>query len=176
MAGRILVTWNVNRIRCRRVHSNSKRKVMRKLAIFGLLALSLTVLGCGSSSTTTAQTTTSGFWQAQLTGGAGEASALDFVTNFTVNGDGSLAVSSFSFFTTQTCFVSGETESGTANVTTNSSNVVTGSVSFVVTSGNPAGNTLTLTGTENGNTITGSWTLTGGSGCTGGGSFTMTKS
>src|SRR5579864_1051820 len=155
----------------------TQRKRMRKFAIFGLLALALAVPGCGSSSSkTTAQTTVSGFWQAQLTGGAGEASALDFVTMFSVNSDGSLAVSSFSFFTTQTCFVSGETESGKANVTTSSSNVVTGSVSFVVTSGNPTGNTLSLTGTENGNTITGTWTLTGNSECTGSGSFTMTKS
>jgi hypothetical protein len=49
----------------------------------------------------------------------------------------------------------------------------------VVTSSSPAGNSLTLTGTEVGNSITGTWALVGGTGppdCNGSGTFTMTKS
>jgi hypothetical protein len=45
----------------------------------------------------------------------------------------------------------------------------------MVTSGNPSGNTLTLNGTVNGNTITGTWQLVGGTGCTGNGNFTVAK-
>jgi hypothetical protein len=44
-----------------------------------------------------------------------------------------------------------------------------------VQSGSPSGNTLALAGTTSGNTISGTWTLTGSSGCTGNGTFTMTK-
>jgi hypothetical protein len=50
-----------------------------------------------------------------------------------------------------------------------------GSFGFSVLSGSPSGNDLTLSGTANGNTISGTWTLTGSAGCTGAGSFTMTK-
>jgi hypothetical protein len=32
-----------------------------------------------------------------------------------------------------------------------------------------------LSGTANGNTISGTWSLTGGAGCTGSGNFIMTK-
>jgi hypothetical protein len=151
---------------------------MKKVAIFGLLALELAFSGCGSSSPTTAASDTSGVWQAVMSGGAGEASALSFVTKFSVNGDGSLTISSFNFLNTdpQACFVSGQTESGTANVSTDSTGLVTGTVTYVVQSGTPAGNTLTLTGTENGTTITGTWALTGSGACTGSGNFTMTRS
>jgi hypothetical protein len=57
----------------------------------------------------------------------------------------------------------------------NFSGSVKGSFGFLVTSGQPAGNTLNLTGTANGNTISGTWTMTG-TGCSGTGNFTMTKS
>ena len=149
---------------------------MKKLAILSLLVLAMTVNGCGNSSTpTTATTTGSGTWEAQLTGGTGDASVLNFVTTFSVNGDGSLSVTGFTFLTTGSCFVSGETATGTSTLTTSGTGVVSGPVSYTVTSGTPAGNTLSLSGTENGTTITGTWTLTGGNGCSGAGSFTMTK-
>lgn len=151
---------------------------MKKFAIILLVALELAVAGCGSSQTTAAADA-SGTWQAVLTGGAGEGSVLSFNTKFSVNNDGSVSVSSISFLTVGTCFVSGQTGSGTATLTTDSTGLVTGDVTFIVQSGTPAGNTLTLTGTESGSTITGNWTLTGGAGsddCVGGGDFTMKKS
>jgi hypothetical protein len=149
---------------------------MKKLFVVVFLALELIVTGCGNG-TATAATTASGTWQAVLTGGAAEASALSFITKFSVNGDGSLSVSSFGFLTVGTCFVSGQTESGSADlVTDTTTNLVTGTITFVVQSGSPAGNTLTLTGTESGSTITGTWVLEGGTGCQGSGDFTMTQS
>ena len=146
---------------------------MKKIAI--LMMLTLLANGCGSSNNSS-QAAAGGSWQAQLSGGVGPASGFSFITAFTVNGDGSLSISNFQFLTTGTCFVSGETESGTLIVTTNSQNTVTGTLKFVVTSGSPSGNTLTLNGSEVANTITGNWTLTGSNGCASTGPFTMTQS
>jgi hypothetical protein len=76
-----------------------------------------------------------------------------------------------------------ETESGTSSLTTTTGNEIEGSINFVVTSSSPTGNTLTLNGTEVGNSITGTWTLVGSdfvqgqtSNCNSSGTFTMTKS
>jgi len=151
---------------------------MKRFAVVALLALELTLGGCGGSSTTnTATTTASGTWQAVLTGGVGEAATLSFVTEFTVNGDGSLSVSNIEFITggTDSCFQSGATASGSLMVTT-TNNIVTGPLSFTVQSGVPAGNTLTLTGTENGSTITGTWSLAGSADCTDSGTAGPTRS
>jgi hypothetical protein len=160
---------------------------MKKVAFLTLLALALAVCGCGTGTpSTTVTTNTSGKWEAQLIGGIGPASQLNFVTAFSVtntNGGSSqpLTVTGFSFINAGTCFVSGETESGSAALSTNSSNQVSGSLSYTVTSGTPAGNVLTLTadpnngggvsGTASGTpgttgnlsngVVWGSWTLTG---------------
>jgi hypothetical protein len=163
---------------------------MKKTALLILLTLPLTLGGCGTTTPlTTVTTTTSGNWEAQLTGGTGQASKLNFVTTFTVtniNGQSAqpLTITGFSFFNTQPCFVSRETESGNATLNTNTANQVTGSMNYTVTSGVPPGNMLTLTadptkgggvsGTANGTPGTtgklsngvamGTWTLTGGGG------------
>jgi hypothetical protein len=171
---------------------------MKKLAILMLLALELAVGGCGTGpAPNVVNTTSSGFWEAQLIGGKGPASELNFVTAFSVENVGPLDVTSFSFINGGACFANGNntsTQAGTASFTTNTSTgVVTGSMTFTVTSLSPAGNVLTLTspdgsltGTSNGTTTTtgslsngvavGSWTLTGGQGdasCTGQGTFIM---
>lgn len=156
---------------------------MKQLALL-LLPLALLLNGCSSTSTA-AQTAANATWQAVLTGGAGTASGLSFNTQFTVNSDGSLNVESFQFLTDGTCFpTAGGGESGTLVLTVDpTSEQVTGPFTYVV---NGNGNTLSLTGnvtgTESGSTltnpsITGTWTLTGGTGCSDstGGSFTMTE-
>ncbi|HUO24726.1 MAG TPA: hypothetical protein VMU61_03610 [Candidatus Aquilonibacter sp.] len=136
---------------------------MKQLAVVVLLALELAVLGCGSSTpTNTAPTAASGTWQAVLVGGSGEASTLNFVTTFSVNGDSSLDVTGIQFITVGPCFGAGSTAGGSLSVS-NSTGVVTGPFSFSVQSG--TGNTLTLAGTENGTVITGTWTLNGSGGC-----------
>jgi uncharacterized protein YceK len=147
---------------------------MKEVAL--LLLIALTLNGCSSTTTNTAATTASGSWQAQTSGGAADASGFSFITNFTVDGSGHLGITFFQFLNTSTCFVSGQSESGTLIVTTNSNNVVTGTLVFTVQSGTPAGNTLTLNGTESGNTITGTWQAAGSSDCTSAGTFTMTQS
>ena len=159
---------------------------MKEVAILLLAALLLD--GCGSSSSsTTTQTAAGNTWQAEMLGGEGTASGFSFITQFTVGGDGTLSISYFQFLNSNStqCFpVAGGTQSGSMVLTTNTSNsTVTGTFSFTVQSG---GNTLaltgTVTGTENGTTlsggsVTGTWTVSGATGCNDptGGSFTMTQ-
>jgi hypothetical protein len=142
---------------------------MKKLAVAWLVAVVLTLVGCGTNNHQ--QGNINGTWTAVLTGDEN----FTFGTSFVVNNDGTLSVSQFSFSTGGSCFVSGETESGSFALTGDFNGNVTGQFGFKVMSGSPSGNTLTLTGTVNGNTIQGNWSLTGGSGCTGSGTFNMTK-
>src|SRR3984957_7445060 len=168
---------------------------MKKLAFLMVLALELAVCGCGSSTSapTTTNTATTGNWEARLTGGADQASLLNFVTSFSVTNTGPLNITGFSFINAGKCFangVNGSTETGTATLITGSANQVTGTLDFTVTSRTPTGNTLTLTGnltgTSNGTTTTtgslsngivvGTWALKGGAGdpkCAGSGTFLM---
>jgi hypothetical protein len=166
------------------IRFQAQGQFMKEVAILLLAALLLN--GCNSS-TTTVQAAAGGIWQAQMLGGTSPAAGFSFITQFTLNGDGSLSISSFQFLTKGACFpVSGGTLSGSMILTINTStNGVTGTFSYTVASG---GNTLTLTGTvtgtESGTTLSGtsiigSWTLAGSG--TGGcnntsGSFTMTQS
>src|SRR5260370_21283632 len=158
---------------------------MKEVAILLLAALLLN--GCGSSSSTTTQTAAGNTGQAEMRGGEGTASGFSYITQFTVGGDGTLSISYFQFLnsnSTQFFPVAGGTQSGSMVLTTNTSNsTVTGTFSFTVQSG---GNTLaltgTVTGTENGTTlsggsVTGTWTVSGGTGCNDptGGSLTMTQ-
>ena len=145
---------------------------MKKLAVAMLLVAGLTLAGCGSSH----PTNINGNWTATLTDSASGAQAFSFTTALVENSDGTLSISKFSFSTNSSCFVSGETETGTFALSGNFNGNVTGKFGMTVQSGTPSGNVLTLTGNANGNTITGTWTLTGGTGCTGSGNFTMTKS
>jgi hypothetical protein len=131
----------------------------------------MTLIGCGSNNS---NSNINGTWNATLVSG-GNATVFTFGTSFEVNGGGSLAVSNFQFTTNSPCFVSGETESGSFTLSGNFNGTVNGKFGFTVLSGNPSGNTLALSGTANGNTISGTWTLTGSGGCTGNGTFTMTK-
>jgi hypothetical protein len=171
---------------------------MKKLAILMLLALEVAVCGCGTGpAPNIVNTTTSGFWEAQLIGGTGAASQLNFVTAFNVENVGPLEVTSFSFINGGACFANGNntsTQAGTASFTTNTSTgQVTGSMTFTVTSLSPPGNVLTLTspdgsltGTSNGTTTTtgslsngiavGSWNLattSSSADCSGHGTFIM---
>lgn len=148
---------------------------MRLLAILLLIGLGLAVYGCGYSPPANAvETTTSGNWEATLTGGRGAAADLDFVINFTVsNTTGQtavgLAISGFSFINTGACFLNGlntTSQGGSATITTLSTGQVNGTMSLTIISRagpgtSQAGNGLTLTaqppsggvaGTSNGTT------------------------
>jgi hypothetical protein len=161
---------------------------MKEVAI--LLLVALTLNGCGTTSTPV-QTAAGGLWSAQMLGGDSPATGYSFITQFTVGGDGTLSVSYFQFLNLSStpCFpINGGTVAGSMILTQNTTNfTVTGTFTLTVQSG---GNTLTLngtvTGTENGlngstlsgASITGTWTLAGGTGCSDSTntSFTMTQS
>ena len=156
---------------------------MRNLAIMGIVALELMVVGCSSSSsTTTSSRAANGVWESALVGSDVGVGLSNFAIAFTVGSSGTLSVSYFSFLNTEPCFpLTGSSENGTFDVT---SNTTTPSAKFTlnVQSGNSA---LVMTGTATGTTnssgtvtwtsITGNWTLTGSGSCAGTGTFTMTQ-
>jgi hypothetical protein len=173
---------------------------MKKLFALGaLIALGLWLGGCASRTLTPVNLTavTSGNWEATLTGGLGEASKLDFLANFQVNsGGGQLDITAFSFINvdSNSCFYRVQGESGSAELTTNVTNQVTGTMIMTIVSASPPGNTLTLsttagnglpggelTGIRNNGavtngSVTGNWTLTNtsnNSDCSGQGTFLM---
>jgi hypothetical protein len=145
---------------------------MKKLAVAMLLVVGLAMVGCGSSSKSGGNI--SGNWTATLTDSS-QNPVFNFSTQLTDTGNGTVNVTNFSFSSNSSCFVSGETETGTFGLTGNFNGNVNGTFGMTITSGSPSGNVLTLNGTVNGGTISGTWTLTGSAGCTGTGNFTMTK-
>ena len=62
---------------------------MKQGAIVLLLMMALLLGGCGSTPTSV-QSGAGGIWLAELTGGAGQASGLSFITQFTLNGNSTL--------------------------------------------------------------------------------------
>jgi hypothetical protein len=135
-----------------------------------LLAVGLMLVGCGSNNSTPSNI--NGTWNATLI--TNSVTAFTFGTSLVVNGDSSLSISNFTFTSNSPCFGSSGTESGSFKLSGNTNGNVNGTFGFVVNSGTPVGNTITLTGTATGNTISGTWTMAG-TGCTGNGTFTMTK-
>jgi len=148
-----------------------KQSAVAVLLVMGMMMGSMSMVGCGMSAN---PANIDGVWKATLLD-TNQSTVFTFGMSLIVNGDGTLAITNFQFNSNSPCFVSGETESGSFSLSGNFNGQVTGTLNFVVTSGSPAGNTLTLTGQANGNTISGHWTLTGGTGCTGSGTFTMTR-
>ena len=144
---------------------------MKQFASALLLAVGLTLVGCGSSNSN--PNNINGTWNATLTD-SNSVTAFTFGTSLVVNSDDSLSISNFTFTSNSTCFGSAETESGSFTLSGNTNGNVNGTFGFVVTSATPAGNAINLNGTAAGNTITGTWTMTG-TGCSGSGTFTMTK-
>jgi hypothetical protein len=143
---------------------------MKQFALALLLAVGLILVGCGSNSN---PANINGTWNATLLD-QNNTTMFSFGTSLVVNGDGSLSISNFTFNSNSPCFVSGETATGSFTLSGNFNGNVNGAFGFVVKSGTPAGNTVTLTGTATGNTIKGNWIMNG-TGCSGTGTFTMTK-
>ncbi|HEY6339844.1 MAG TPA: hypothetical protein VIW68_15240 [Candidatus Sulfotelmatobacter sp.] len=163
---------------------------MKKFAIVGLLALGFFLGGCGTTRTPT--TEAGGHWEVIFAAGNPPVNEtlFNFETTFTVSGSGALIVTNVNFLTTGPCFAVsgvGDRVAGKWSVTSAPSDpIATANVTYTVQGG---GNLLTLTGTATGSTntvtdvtnwsaVTGTWTLTGNSNCTGsgaspGGTFTM---
>jgi hypothetical protein len=146
---------------------------MKTLSIALFVGLGLLLVGCGNDRATSGNI--NGNWTASLTD-TGGSQTLAFTTALVAAGSsGVLTVNNFRFTTQSACFVSGETESGTFALSGDFNGNVSGQFGMSVLSGSPGGNTLTLTGTVRGGTISGTWVLAGGGGCSGSGTFTMTR-
>ena len=146
---------------------------MKTLAITILLGLGTFFVGCGNDKASNGNI--NGNWTASLTDSGGN-QTLAFSTNLVATGSsGVLTVNNFRFTTQSACFVSGESESGTFSLTGDFKGNVSGQFGMSVISGSPGGNALTLTGTVHGGTISGTWVLSGSGGCSGNGTFTMTR-
>src|SRR5580704_8041135 len=115
-----------------------------KQGVILLLLMTLLLGGCGSTPNSV-QTGAGGIWLAELTGGSGEASGFSFITQFTLNGDGTLNIDSFQFLTydannSANCFssINGPNVSGELPLTVQSNDAVTGTITYtVVSSGTP---------------------------------------
>jgi hypothetical protein len=145
---------------------------MKQLGFFLPLALAVMLTACGSSSK---NNSINGNWSATLTNPNGSP-AFAFTTSLNQASGTAVTVTNLTFTTATPCFTAGGTATGGFTVSGTTNGVTTGSFSLTIQSGMPAGNVFSLTGTLNNNSIAGTWTLTGvTSGCTGSGSFTMTK-
>src|ERR1700732_2460547 len=123
---------------------------MKKLAVALLLAAALVLIGCGSNKSHSSNI--NGNWTAVLTNSSDGSQAFTFTTSITENNDGTLSVTNLTL-SSSSCFVSGETESGSFALGGNLNGNVTGQFQFKVLSASPSNNVLTLTGTANGKAI-----------------------
>jgi hypothetical protein len=148
---------------------------MKQFGIAMAMAVGLILVACGGGSSNGSDTV-AGNWTATLTNNDGTP-ALAFTTSLTQgNGSATVTGTNLSFSTSTPCFTSGGSQTGSFVLSGNFNGNITGGFQLTVTSGTPSGNTLVLQGTVNNNTITGTWNLTGlTQGCTGTGTFTLTK-
>ena len=147
---------------------------MRKITAVALLAVSLILSGCGARSHATGNI--NGLWSATLSNNQPTlANIFIFMTNLTVNADGSLGTTSFNITLNNTpCVFPTTTESGSFTISGNFNGQVSGKFQYVIMSTGAEVNTLTLNGTVTGGQITGNWTVSGATAnCTGSGTFTM---
>jgi hypothetical protein len=151
-------------------------KTVKMIATIAPLLLGLVAVGCSSSSSNSGNI--NGTWNASLTNTDGT-QAFAFSTAFTQNSDGALTVTNFSFNSAGSCFDSQQTtQTGSFGLGGNFNGNITGTFGMKIstaTSGAMTQNVLTLQGTVSGNTISGTWNLTGESGCSGNGIFTINK-
>ena len=144
---------------------------LKKTGLPILLALAFLLAGCGSGSSSG---NINGGWTATLTDPNGQ-SEFAFTTSFTQGSGSNLNIVNFKFTTAGSCFTGDTTtQTGSFSFSGDFNGNVTGTLGMTISTQNlPTNNVLTLQGAVNGNTITGTWTLTGATGCTGNGTFTM---
>ena len=147
---------------------------MNSLRIIMLLVVGGMLSACGGGSS--ASPTVTGNWTATLSN-PDTTPAFAFTTSLNQSsGSTSVNVTTLSFTTSSPCFSSGATETGAFVLSGNFNGQAQGSYQMTIQSGTPSGNLLTLQGTVQNNTISGTWTLTGATaGCSGSGNFAMNK-
>jgi hypothetical protein len=147
---------------------------MKTILTIVVLGIALALAGCGSNSN---NGNINGNWSAALMSSNSGNPVFDFTATFTqVSGSG-LSVTNLTFTTATPCFASGSNATGGFTLSGNQNGVTSGGFQMNIQStGATVSNLLTLQGTVNNNTISGTWTLTGTTaGCAGSGNFTMNK-
>jgi hypothetical protein len=146
----------------------------KQIGIIALLALGLATAGCDGANAP-GSGNINGTWSATLTNTDGS-TAYGFITTFSQASGSTVTVTNFTFTSDGPCFASYPTsETGTFSLSGNSNGNVMGTFGMTISTLFPSAtnNVLTLQGSVNGNTISGNWTLTGLSGCSGSGTFTI---
>lgn len=121
--------------------------MLKPFALAILLALGLTLAGCGNS-----RANIDGNWTTTLVTPPGGTPVFAFQTNFTGSGGGAFTVTSLTFTTTGTCFNTPPfTEVGTVSLSGDYNGHVTGSFGLTITTQFSTGtnNVLTLNGAVN---------------------------
>ena len=146
---------------------------MKPIRVPVVLALALVLAACGSASH---MQTLDGVWNAQLSNSDGT-SASAFQTVLTQAGGADVNVTGFVFTVPDSCFSSETSQHASFTPAAGSRGTLMGEFEMTVTTLFPQGNNvLTLQGTVNGTAMTGTWSLTGGTGpCNGSGDFQMDK-
>jgi hypothetical protein len=115
-----------------------------------------------------------GTWTAILSSSNG-AKTFDFTTSLAAIGNNGLNVAYLTFNSQGECFPGSSTASGSFVASGDFNGNASGGIQLTVNSATGE-NQLKLNGTLHNNTVSGTWTLTGGtSGCTGSGTFIMNK-
>jgi hypothetical protein len=150
--------------------------VHKAIKVIVISLLGLAMAACGSSSS---PGNINGTWSATLVSSSNQSTAYTFSTTFTQSGGGVLTFTNFAFTSSGPCFTGDATsQTGSFALSGNSNGNVTGTLGMTITTEFPGGatqNVLNLQGNVSGNTITGTWTLTGVSGCSGNGTFTINR-
>ena len=146
--------------------------MLKQLGMVVVCLLGFMLAGCGKGSGNV-----NGNWTATLISPPGATPVFAFATTFTQGSGGTLGFTNFTFTTAGSCFATGPfSETGSVSLSGNYNGNVTGSFAMTVATTFPAtNNMLNLMGSVNGNTVTGTWTLTGGTGCSGNGNFTAIR-
>lgn len=134
--------------------------------------LALFLVSCGSGSPAKK---IDGFWSASLQNPDGSL-AYSFMTTLTQSMGSTVTVSGFGFTSPASCFTAPLGQTATFTASGHSGGYQTGPFGMSISTGlaTMVENVLTLTGARNSDgKISGTWTLTGLSGCSGGGTYTM---
>jgi hypothetical protein len=145
---------------------------MKQFAVAILLVAAMTLAGCGSSNNNSGNI--NGNWTAALQDANG-VPVFAFTTSLTAANSGSTVTVTNLNFTTNSCSFTAATETASFVLSGNFNGNVSGSFQLNLSSGAPSNDSLVLTGTVNGGTISGSWTASGTTNCSTSGTFTMTK-
>src|SRR5271166_1891100 len=122
--------------------------VRKSIGIMFLMAISVTLLACGSSGSSNSSTNVNGNWSASLTNSPSGSNAYTFTTTLTESSSGSMSITNFKITSDNgSCFTGQTTETGSFTLSGNFSGNVTGTFGMTITAQDTGGqNVLTLQG------------------------------